>query len=116
MNKSKKKKKKGTVEYKIFNGIKKMIQIRKNIKEFHSENDFELVKNENDHIFSFLREFEGEKTLVLMNMSEHAQYLNQYILEKTGIKFDTVDQFSGEKVEVHNREIKLLPFEFLWLK
>ena len=114
--KSENRSKKGTVEYKIFNGIKKMIQIRKNIKEFHSENDFELVKNENDHIFSFLREFEGEKTLVLMNMSEHAQYLNQYILEKTGIKFDAVDQFSGKKVEVHNREIKLLPFEFLWLK
>ena len=114
--KSENRNKKGTVEYKIFNGIKKMIQIRKNIKELHSENDFELVKNENDHIFSFLREFEGEKTLVLMNMSEHAQYLNQYILEKTGIKFDAVDQFSGKKVEVHNREIKLLPFEFLWLK
>ena len=70
----------------------------------------------NDNIFSFLRELNGEKTLILMNMSDHPQYLNQYIIEKTGIPFDSIDLYTGNKLNIVNREIKLLPFEFLWLK
>ena len=70
----------------------------------------------NDNIFSFLRELNGEKTLILMNMSDHTQYLNQYIIEKTGIPFDSIDLYTGNKLNIVNREIKLSPFEFLWLK
>ncbi len=114
--KSENRHKEGTIENTIFKGIQKMIKIRKEIKEFHNENDFTIITNENDNVFSFLRELDGEKTLILMNMSDHPQYLNQYILEKTGIPFDSIDLYTGNKLNIVNREIKLLPFEFLWLK
>lgn len=108
--------KKGTVENKVFNAIKQMISVRKTIKEFYNENDFTLIKNENDCVFSFVRELEGSKTLVVMNMSEHTQYINQYILEKTGFNYNVYDQYSKKEVKIYDRNIKLEPFQFLWIK
>lgn len=108
--------KKGTVEYKIFKGIQKMISTRRELKEFYNENDFTLVRNENDHVFSFVRELEGSKTLVLMNMSEHTQHINQYILEKTGFSFECTDVYSKKDIHIENKQIKLAPYEFMWIK
>lgn len=108
--------KKGTIENRVFNTIKQMISVRKEIKEFYNENDFTLIKNENDHVFSFVRELNGSRTLVLMNMSEHNQNVNQYILEKLNFSYDCYDQFAKKTVEIHERQIKLSPYEFLWIK
>lgn len=104
----------GTIENKIYTSIKQMIDIRKEIKEFHSENDYRIIKNENQHVFSFLRDFDGSQTLVMMNVSESEQYVNEHILHNIG--YDVYDQYTGKDIKAENGKLRLKPYEFYWLK
>lgn len=105
----------GTIENIVFTSIQKMIKIRRSLKEFQGENDFELVKNESDYIFSFLRKLDDSKTLVLMNMSNKTQYISQYIIEKTGFTSKIYDRYTEQDIEIINRKIEIKPYEFLWI-
>ena len=49
----------GTLEQRVFDAMKKMIALRKSIPEFHNENDYRLIENDNPHVFSFVREKES---------------------------------------------------------
>jgi amylosucrase len=93
-----------------------MIALRKSIPEFYNENNYQLVKNENQHVFSFLRERDWRKTLVLMNMSAQQQTLSQAILEQTGFGHYVYDQYQQQDVALENGVLMLAPFQFLWLK
>jgi amylosucrase len=115
-NKVENRKKEGTIENKIFTSIQKMIKVRKQLKEFYNENNYTIIKNENDHIFSFLREYEGEKTLVLMNVSEHHQVISQEILNRVNFSHNIYNVYNGENIKIEHGFIKLKPYEFLWIK
>ncbi|TDT72575.1 amylosucrase [Hypnocyclicus thermotrophus] len=115
-NKVENRKKEGTIENKIFIAIQKMIKIRKNLKEFYNENNYTIIKNENEHVFSFLREYQGEKTLVLMNVSEHYQVVSQEILNRANLGYRVYNIYNGNEINLEHGLIKLDPYEFLWLK
>ena len=106
----------GTIEHRVFSALQRMIALRKTIPEFYNENDYQLVKNENQHVFSFLRERDWHKTLVLMNMSAQQQMLSQAILEQTGFGHYVYDQYQQQDVVLENGVLTLEPFQFLWLK
>ncbi|MDD2341284.1 MAG: amylosucrase [Tolumonas sp.] len=106
----------GTIEHRVFSALKRMIALRKSIPEFYNENNYQLVKNENQHVFSFLRERDWHKTLVLMNMSAQQQTLSQAILEQTGFGHYVYDQYQQQDVALENGVLTLEPFQFLWLK
>lgn len=106
----------GTIEHRVFSVLKHMIALRKSIPEFYNENNYQLVKNENQHVFSFLRERDWHKTLVLMNMSAQQQTLSQAILEQTGFGHYVYDQYQQQDVVLENGVLTLEPFQFLWLK
>ncbi|WP_320152682.1 amylosucrase [uncultured Tolumonas sp.] len=105
-----------TIEHRVFSALKRMIALRKSIPEFYNENNYQLVKNENQHVFSFLRERDWHKTLVLMNMSAQQQTLSQAILEQTGFGHYVYDQYQQQDVALVNGVLTLEPFQFLWLK
>ena len=106
----------GTIEHRVFSALKHMIALRKSIPEFYNENNYQLVKNENQHVFSFLRERDWHKTLVLMNMSAQQQTLSQAILEQTGFGHYVYDQYQQQDITLSNGVLTLEPFQFLWLK
>jgi len=106
----------GTLEQRVFDAMKKMIALRKAIPEFHNENDYRLIENDNPHVFSFVREKEWQKTLVLMNVSAQPQWLSQSILEGTGFGHYVYDQYEGRDVQLDGGLLKLEPYQFLWLK
>ena len=106
----------GTIEHRVFSALQRMIALRKTIPEFYNENNYQLVKNENQHVFSFLRERDWHKTLVLMNMSAQQQTLSQAILEQTGFGHYVYDQYQQQDVVLENGVLTLEPFQFLWLK
>lgn len=106
----------GTIEHRVFSALKRMIALRKSIPEFYNENDYQLVKNENQHVFSFLRTRDWHKTLVLMNMSSQPQTVSQTILEQTGFGHYVYDQYQQQDVVLENGALTLEPFQFLWLK
>jgi amylosucrase len=106
----------GTIEYEIFNGIKKMIEIRKETKEFYGENDYEIIYTENQSVFSFLREKEDEKTLVVVNFSDSPQKINSEVLKKSDFEGKIIDIFSGNTIELMNNEIEIGEYNFMWIK
>ncbi|MCQ8213179.1 alpha-glucosidase [Cetobacterium somerae] len=59
----------------IYNHYKKLISLKKNNKTL-THGKFKLVLEEDKHIFAYLRELDGERYLILSNLSENEKTLN----------------------------------------
>jgi len=103
-----------SVESIIFNRLKEMIKVRKELIEFDGVNDYELYNTENPHIFSFLRHRNEEKTLVLMNFSDEVEYINKNLIKKVG--FNEIKNLEGNKFKENKESIIMNPYEFYWIK
>ncbi len=106
----------GTVEQRVFDGLKKMIAIRKTLPEFYSENDYRLVENHNPHVFTFVRQEGWHKALVVGNLSGSLQTLPQNILDHAGFGHFVYDAYEDRPVDIGAGEMVLEPYQFLWLK
>lgn len=113
-------KKQGTVQYRVFSAMKKMIAIRKEISAFADFNNRELLHIDNENLLCFIRfnhQRPSEKVLVIANFDANPQYLNLESLRNTGFnvygKF--VDLYSGIKPEQSDSHITLQGYEFYWL-
>ncbi len=110
----------GTVEYKIFTAMKKMIAIRKEISVFADFDNRELLHVENEHLLCFIRfdrERPSEKVLVVANFDANPQSLDLEAISNKGInphgRF--VDLYSGRIPSQFDRQITLQGFQFYWL-
>jgi amylosucrase len=113
-------KKQGTVEYTIFNAIKKLIAIRKETSAFADFNNRELVDSKNDHLFCFIRfnhQRPSERVLVVANFDAHPQYLDLEVISGNGISLYSqfTDLYSGRNPAQYDRRIVLPPYHFYWL-
>ena len=99
----------------VFTNLKRMIQIRKSLPEFYNENNYQLVKNSNPHVFTFLRQREWHKTLVVMNVSGQQQSIDAQVLEQSGLGHFIYDVFTERDVLLTNNQVTLEPYQFLWL-
>ncbi|HEY9646729.1 MAG TPA: alpha-amylase, partial [Chroococcidiopsis sp.] len=119
-------KKQGTVEYTIFNAMKKMISIRKEISAFADFNNRELLQLENEHLLGFVRfnhQRPSEKVLILANFNAHPQSLSLETISNAGFKpyGQFIDLYSGRKpnqddsTDSTNSTIELQGYQFYWL-
>ncbi len=110
----------GTVEQRVFDGMKKMIAIRKNLPEFYSENDYRLLENENPHVFTFVRQQGWHRAVVVANLSDSVQTLSQTILDHAGFGHFVYDAYEDQPVNMGGGQLGgqlvLEPYQFLWLK
>ena len=109
----------GSVEYKIFSALKKMIAVRKEIEVFADFNNRELIEVQNPNLFVFGRYHlnkTGPQVLVAANFSDKPQHLN---LDELGVWASEgeqlVDLHSGEQPQVFKNSLVLSPFNFYWL-
>ncbi|GAB6189086.1 alpha-amylase family glycosyl hydrolase [Marinitoga arctica] len=102
-----------SLRYKIFNAIKNMLKIRISNKVFNPKSDQKVLFLDN-RVFSFIREYEDEKILILTNVSNK----DITIVLKNMLSEKPVDLLSNKKIEVINNKliIKLMPYETLWIK
>jgi len=113
-------KKQGTVEYAIFNAIKKMIAIRKETSAFADFNNRELLDVNNEHLLCFVR-FNplrpSERVLVVANFDANPQYLDLEVISGKGINLHArfIDLYSGKNPAQYDRRIVLPPYQFYWL-
>jgi len=106
----------GTIEQRVFDGLKRMINLRKLMPEFYNENDYKLIEHKNNHVFTFLRENGEHKTLVVANCSPRIQYLSQSVTSQAGITHKVKDIFEDKFLEPVGNHVELKPYQFLWLK
>lgn len=111
---------KGTVEYRIFSGLKRMIAIRKEITAFADHNNRELVSLDNPHLFCFVRS-DGAgrypRVVVIGNFDHAAQSCNISGLRKLGLlQQSTVnDLLLDQSIDIANSELTIPPLGMYWL-
>ncbi|MEE9396312.1 MAG: alpha-amylase family glycosyl hydrolase [Methylococcales bacterium] len=110
----------GSPEQQIFDGLKKMIAVRKTIPAFADYNNRELIDTENPHLFVFLRNnpFQfNDKVLVVGNFSDSPQFFPLSNLGNRGF-FEIgqlQDLYSGESISTFEDKLVIPPYCFYWL-
>lgn len=110
----------GSVEQRIFDGLKKMIAVRKSIAAFADFNNRELLEVENEHLFVFTRnhpERPSEAVLVVANFDARPQYLSLANLGNRG-QFEYAqlqDLASGETPAIFKDQLVIPAYRFYWL-
>ncbi len=110
----------GTVEHRIFNALRKMISVRKEIPAFADFNNRELIQLDNPHLFAYLR-FNLQRTsssvLVVGNFDARPQYLDLSAVSGS-IRFhhsQLKDLYSGETPVLFKDQLIVPPYHFYWL-
>ncbi|MEL0587367.1 MAG: alpha-amylase family glycosyl hydrolase [Candidatus Thiodiazotropha sp. (ex. Lucinoma kazani)] len=110
----------GTPEQQIFDGLKKMIAVRKGIPAFADFNNRELVDADNPHLFVFWRTdpfMPLGSILVVCNFDDSPQYMDLTVLGNRGMfEYGNLrDIFSGESPRLFKDQLVVPPFHFYWL-
>jgi amylosucrase len=110
----------GSVEQRIFDGLKKMIAVRKTIDAFADFNNRELIELDNPHLFAFWRTnpfAAGSHVLVVANFDDAPQYLDLSSLGNRGLfQFHgLMDLYSGESPALFKDQLVVPPYHFYWL-
>jgi amylosucrase len=111
----------GSVEQRIFDGLKRMIAVRKGVPAFADFNNRDLIDLENPHLFAFLRTHPEQQiassVLVVGNFDAHPQYL-----ELGNLRFRSLhlrgtlqDLYTGETPRLFNDRLVVPPSRFYWL-
>ncbi len=111
----------GSVEYKIFNALKKMIAVRKEIPAFADRNNRELINVDNPHLFVFSRFNQTgsrSRVLVVGNFNDEPQTLNIRLLKPMGFfPYESAkDLCTGETLAFTEDILVIPPLSFFWLE
>ncbi len=111
----------GTPEFRIFNGLRHMIEVRKETPAFADFNNRELLDPDNTHLFAFLRSHPlkpSERVLVVANFNDEEEQLDLDELGGRG-RFGTGqlgDRISGATLTTDEGVIAVPPFGILWVE
>lgn len=101
--------KEGTVEERIFDGLKKLETIRKNEKVFLANAGFYTLETYEQAVICIVREYEGEKLIGLFNFSEFGKMA--WINEDDGMYRDLI---TGKEMKASG--VMIPGNGFFWLK
>ncbi|NNE63959.1 MAG: alpha-amylase [Gammaproteobacteria bacterium] len=110
----------GTVEQRIFDGMSRLIAVRKTIPSFADFNNRSLIEVSNEHLFGFIRHDPtslNENVLVIANFDSKPQRLDLNDLGNRG-QFVTSrlrDLASGECPARFKDHLVIPPYQFYWL-
>lgn len=106
-------KKKGTIEYQIFNGIKHLLEVRASHSAFADEKQLVLQRTGNDHLLFFTR---NRMLIVAGNFSEEKQICPVTMLHQNGLMpANCRDLLTGMPPEVSPEGLVLRPYQVMWL-
>ncbi len=110
----------GTVEQRVFDGLKRLIAVRKDTPAFADFNNRELIDVANPHLFAFLRThptLPAGAVLAVANFDANPQYLDLQVLSSRGLfRYGQVlDLASGERPAIFNDRVVIPPCRFYWL-
>lgn len=102
----------------VYNGLKKMIRLRKVHTVFADTNNIKIHGCPNEHIFVFQRSHEDESVWVFSNFNEVTETINIGWLLSIGILTgkNSINLLTGKSIEFIQNELALMPYEQLWIK
>ena len=110
----------GSIEQRIFDGLQKMIAVRKTIPAFADFNNRELLETGNTHLFTFLRTtpmLGNGRVLVVGNFDSSPQSLTLSDLGNRGhFEYSQLrDLYSGQAPRMFKNQLVIPPHHFYWL-
>ncbi len=110
----------GSVEYRIFTSLKKLIAVRKEIPAFADFNGRELLDTENPHLLAYAHfdhRTTSSRVVVIGNFDAVPQQFDLAPLQKMGFfKLDSIkDLCTGESLAVVNDRLTIPGYGFYWL-
>ena len=110
----------GSVQQRIFEGLQKMIAVRKSTPAFADFNNRELLETNNPHLFAFIRSnpfLLHDNVMVVANFDASPQSLSFSDLPNRGIfEFGSLqDLFTGGSPSLFKDQLVVPPFGFYWL-
>jgi amylosucrase len=110
----------GSVEQRIFEGLQRMIAVRKSTPAFADYNNRELLRTSNPHLFAFLRSeaMQGAgQVLVVGNFHASPQSLDLSELRNRGFfaHGQLQDLYSGKSPNQFKQHLVVPPYRFYWL-
>jgi amylosucrase len=95
----------GTPEAALWDGLRRLIAERRATRATHAQGTGRPLWTGNDHVYGLLREFAGERLLVLANFSAREQRVPDHILDQHGLELPAEDG-----------HIVLGPYEYVWIR
>ncbi|MEJ2532782.1 MAG: alpha-amylase family glycosyl hydrolase [Halioglobus sp.] len=110
----------GSVENRLFEGLQKMIAVRKSTPAFADFNNRELLQTSNPHLFAFLRSHPTQahdQVLVVGNFDGSPQSLDLADLGNRGFfeYGELQDLYSGKSPTRFKDHLVVPPYRFYWL-
>jgi len=110
----------GTVQQRIYDGLKRMIAVRKSVHAFADFNNRELIDVGDPHLFVFMRTnptMGSDTVLVVVNFDATPSYLDLADLGNRGMfRFaQPKDLLTGESPALFNGRLVIPPFHVYWL-
>jgi len=98
----------------LFHAINKMIKVRKQHHAF-GRGEFEWVDCQNEKIAGFQRTYDGETILAIHNLSDDEQSVSLKIKESARSLTDLLTH-KGFLADNGSFDLRLAPYQYLWLK
>lgn len=119
-NKAERRRQPGTVEYRIFNGLKKMISLRKELAAFADFDNRQQVAVQNSHLLVFVRSdpvSPRNRVLVVANFNNEVQPLELEVLRPYGYfgQGPMREMCSGTRVEPEANALLIPALSCCWL-
>ena len=104
----------GTIESRIFNGLQKLISVRKRSPQLHAQIPAVVIDSGHPHIFTHLRPHPSGNLMCVYNFSEFYQTLGPGIFDAYRI-FSAYDLITERVASAWDRLVHLAPYDRLWL-
>lgn len=104
----------GTVEYDVYQNLKKLIEVRKKLPFLQGQaNQYALDLN-NQSVLGIIRQIKTQTFFALFNFSEHTQLINTDHLRQLFNGIEAIDLVQGRRFNLDEETIELSPYEFVW--
>jgi len=112
-NRYKKRKSAQLVEGRVFKGLQRLIELRKEHEAFSGGN-LELIQTKNEHVLGFVRLQEGKRVFLFANFSEDQQVVSSEVLEMQALQL--AQRLYGQGQLSPSGNLTLLPYDLLVLE
>jgi glycosidase len=102
-----------TVEGRIYRGLRKLIELRKELPVFSGQ-EIQVIDTGSPHLLGYVRSHENQRVLVFANFTEHEQRLPANLLRLYGMSYQYHDLLRDRQIPPG--DIGLGPYEFLAIR
>jgi glycosidase len=99
-----------TIEGRVFQGLKMLIEMRKQHEAF-TGGELEVIQTENEHVLGLMRTHAGRRAVIFANFSEEAQTIPMRILEQYSIH--SKKRLHGKSKVLHQSDATIEALDFL---